>query len=107
MSYTITTNASQIRVTLNGELAVSEARNVREDLLAAVSNPLPIVIDATNAERIDVSIVQIFHAAAKLTGMLTFENSPPGVRDYLTRAGVCVDTWAGQAAGSESTLKGA
>ena len=107
MSYTIQKQTSQILVSIQDELTIAQVRGLWDELLAAVSDPLPVVVDARNARRIDLSIVQVLHAISKSLGKLTVQDCSAQVRDYLVRAGVSLDHWERRSSSDHPSLNGA
>lgn len=106
MSYTIEKSEEQILVTIQHELTVAEVSGFRNALHAAAGDLLPVVVDAKDAKRIDISILQVLYAVRKLTGKLTMRDCSSGVRDYLARAGVTIDLWADSSSVNETLANG-
>jgi len=104
MSFEVGKDQVQVLVTLRDELTVADVRDLRNALLAAVAGPVPVAVDADAASRIDVSIVQVLCSVGKSTGRLTVPRCSAQVRDYLERAGVSIDGWAGAPAAAAGAL---
>ena len=94
MSYSIQRNPSWIQVTIQDELTVADVGGLRDELLRAAADPLPIIVDAKAAKRIDISIVQVLFSAQKSFGQLTIQECSAGVSNYLARAGVAIGRWS-------------
>ena len=107
MSYKIELNASNILVTLRDDLTVADAKELRDELLAAAPHAMPILLDAENARRIDASIVQVLYAAQKTLGKLTVQGCSSEIRNYLELAGVTIESWTHHASADETMMKGA
>jgi hypothetical protein len=106
MSYTIQKDTSQILLKIQDELTVADVKRFKEDLLEAVSDPLPIVVDAKEATRIDLSIVQVLHTLRGTAGKLTVQGCPDGIKSYLAWAGVPIDRWAAQPSHTNASVNG-
>jgi anti-anti-sigma regulatory factor len=107
MSYTIEKNPSEILVTIQEELTIADVKGLRDDLLAAVSDPRPVVVSAKDARRIDISVVQVLYAVQKAAGRMTIRDCSVGIRDYLEWAGIFIDRWAGRSSPGLMAVNGA
>jgi len=107
MSYAIEKDATRMVLHIRDDLTVADVKGLRDDLLAACRDRLPVVVDAADAKRVDISIVQVLHSLQKSAGKMTFEKFSGPVADYLTFAGVYMDRWAGPAPDTQSLMNGA
>jgi anti-anti-sigma regulatory factor len=106
MNCTINRTSSRIVVAIEGELDIARVREFRETLLTVTDDRLPVVVDAKETKRIDMSFLQILHSAQKTLGKLTLVNCPAGVRDYLSRAGVSIDRWSQESSSKTTSVEG-
>ena len=107
MSYAIQKDSSQVLLRISDELTVADVKPLRDEMLSACSEHLPIVVNARNAKRIDISVVQVLESVYKSLGKLTFQECAPAVAEYLAFAGVHVDRWSGTSLAVAPGMNGA